>query len=305
MEDGTVKSFGHNSGGGLGHGEDSLGTDLQEPLREPTTIPGVSNIKQIAVGAEHVLLLNENGSVQVFGSNSDGQLGLGEIEDSELYAPVELTLPSEFASNKVVKVSAGDAHSLLLLDDGSVLSFGSNEYGQLGLGESEGEDLPVKIENISGTIVDVVASIASSFLLMEDGSVFSFGYNFMGQLGTGDFEDRREPYLIVEEGAPLTGVAKIASLVFHTIFLMNDGTAKSFGDNYFGALGHGNTDSYAIPTTINVDGVSLTGIKDISVGYDHSLFLMDDGSVRSFGGSHSWLGLGPLESDVLTLWFLV
>tara|TARA_B100000795_G_scaffold242452_1_gene205752 strand:+ start:637 stop:1917 length:1281 start_codon:yes stop_codon:yes gene_type:complete len=99
----------------------------------------------IAAGANHSLVLGEDGDVYGFGSNEYGQLGiesqnneLGENDDDEedaddcIVTPTRMILPSNIG--KIVGISAGYAHSTIIDENGIVLVLGQNENGQLGLG---------------------------------------------------------------------------------------------------------------------------------------------------------------------------
>ncbi len=104
----------------------------------PTRImPGVNDIVQISVGGMYSMLLNKDGRVYVFGDNNDGQLGLGtntNFDTSEL-----VLIPTLF---DIVEISAGKKHSLCLDKFGQIYTFGLNEFGQLGLGDTINRNVP-------------------------------------------------------------------------------------------------------------------------------------------------------------------
>ena len=87
---------------------------------------------QVAAGGQHTLLLMDDGTVKAFGSNSHGQLGTGSSMNV-----ARLSIPTDIPGvRRAKRVAAGRRHSLILLDGGTVLSFGSNTQGQLGHGDS-------------------------------------------------------------------------------------------------------------------------------------------------------------------------
>lgn len=84
-------------------------------------------------------------------------------------------------------VSCGEKHSLILTDDGEVLSCGVGEYGRLGTGSTTDSTQPVTIESLlEFDIVQVVAGASHSLALTSGGQIFAWGRNDMGQLGAGD-----------------------------------------------------------------------------------------------------------------------
>lgn len=87
--------------------------------------------------------------------------------------------------------------------DGRVYVFGGNQFGQLGTGASQGETLPRLLEDpcLESKLVKMVSCGARhSAILLEDGQVFSWGWNKYGQLGVGDSIDRNTPTQVAIEG---------------------------------------------------------------------------------------------------------
>ncbi|KAG2400117.1 Ultraviolet-B receptor UVR8 Protein UV-B RESISTANCE 8 RCC1 domain-containing protein [Vigna angularis] len=102
-------------------------------------------------------------------------------------------LKSGNPSRKVVDLAAGEAHNLVLTGDGSVYSWGRGMFGRIGSGSETDELFPVQLKfgnaNPNGTqdtvkVVGIAAGAYHSLALAEDGAVWSWGYNFYGQLGT-------------------------------------------------------------------------------------------------------------------------
>ncbi|MFW6009017.1 MAG: hypothetical protein ACOCP8_07115, partial [archaeon] len=103
----------------------------------------ISDVKQVAVGGSHILVLLKNGNVYVSGDNSIGQLGL----DSSITATNKLT---NIGLNDIYQVAAGNDFSMFLRRDGMVLGSGQNNRGQLGVvGDTTTKYTPVPA-SISG-----------------------------------------------------------------------------------------------------------------------------------------------------------
>jgi alpha-tubulin suppressor-like RCC1 family protein len=149
-----------------------------------TTNLGGRKIAQVSAGWNHNLLLADDGSVFAFGSNASGKTGLGTNSGDTLVAtPIDT---SNLRGLKIAQVAAGKSHSLLLAEDGSVFSFGSNAYGATGLGTITGETLvatPIDAANLGEwKIMEVAAGTDRSLVLAEDGFAFAFGSGGFGSV---------------------------------------------------------------------------------------------------------------------------
>ena len=180
-------------------------------------------------------------------------------------------------------VAAGSGHGVALRADGTVATWGVNDYGQLGDGTTTRRVSPV---NVTGGLDDVIAVAAGQLhtvALKFDGSVWSWGYNggADGILGAGIPDTQRTaPVQVVTASGALTGVVAIAVGQRHTIALKSDGTVWVWGFGYYGALGQGNTSSQN--RAIQVPG--LTGVTVIAAGGWSSFALQTNGS----GAGNVW-----------------
>ena len=128
------------------------------------------------------------------------------------------------------------SHSLVLKADGTLWTFGHNEYGQLGTTTNNGTDRPEP--NPDPVLTDVAAIAAAghhSLALKTDGTLWTFGYNQYGQLGTATNSGTGTPNPTPTQ--ILTDVAAIAAGVYLSLALKTDGTLWTFGNNFDGQLG--------------------------------------------------------------------
>lgn len=292
LANGTVKAWGDHSYGQLGLGNAS---NASTPQQIPST--SLSNVAAIAVGGAHNLALLSNGTVMAWGDNSVGQLGLGNASNQSTPQQV----PASSLSS-VVSVAAGFGHSLALLSNGTVKSWGVNQHGELGLGTTTNHSTPQQIPAPSlSSVVAIAAGGAHCFALHANGRVTAWGMNSFGQLGLGNTIDQLYPQGV--SGASLSNVMAVKAASFHSVAVLSDGTVKTWGDNYYGQLGIGFTPYPSFHSTPQqVPGLSLSNVNALAVGGNHSFALLSSGAVKGWGWNvDSLLGLGtPVGVAVAT-----
>ena len=263
---------------------------------------------QIDTGAEHTCVLMTDGTVRCWGRNQYGQLGNGEILDGANPHPVEVV-----GLTGVTSIATGEAHTCALLDDATVRCWGANRYGQLGNGESglgEQEPSPVAVADLSG-VTAITAGGLHSCAVMADTTVRCWGSNELGQLADGTTTDRATPVdvRVAPGGAALSGVTAITAAQVHTCALLADTTARCWGFDNQGRLGHGVTptnQAVTSPVQVLASGSTqgtdlLTGILEISAGGGHTCALTsaDSGTVRCWGDNGSGqIGDGTTNDSV-------
>lgn len=170
-----------------------------------------SPLESTVIASSRHTLLCYNNSLWVFGENSFGQCGVGNTIAQQKPVKLENFYNNKFgaseansASSKIVlkasdiiSVKCGSNHSAVLTTKGLYM-FGSNEMGQLGLGDTVDRLTPVRlqIKNGSGEILNIVEiSVGTNHTVVrtEDGAAYAFGCNRMGQLGLGDTTMRVAP----------------------------------------------------------------------------------------------------------------
>ena len=221
--DGMVWGTGDNGSSQLGMGDG----EVFDGVTSFTALPGISSGKRILAGGYYTLVLKDDGTLWGTGSNSSGQLGLGETPTHQYtFIPLSIT--------DIKDISAGLFHTVMVKNDGTVWAAGENDRGQLGLGDNVNRSIFTEVSGITG--VDKVATGSNcTFIILNDGRIYATGWNAYGQLGLGD-TNNRNTYEIV---AGISDVTMIASGGTHTILLRSDGTVWSVGDNRYGQLGIG------------------------------------------------------------------
>jgi hypothetical protein len=168
----------------------------------PRSKSGVSSVKAIAAGEGFSLALVEGGTVMAWGKNEVGELGNGTEADSTQPVPVCAVgerAPCVKHLSGVKAIAAANRQSLALLEDGTVVAWGNNLYGQLGNNTDTNSDAPVVV--CAGSVgvgsdcseeskqlkevTSVAAGQQDSYALLASGRVVSWGSNELGALGDG------------------------------------------------------------------------------------------------------------------------
>ena len=147
---GSVASWGSNESGDLGDGEN----DAQQPASVvPVQVSGLTGVSQIAAGSFAELALLENGTVVGWGADGPGVLGNGTT-GVNYDAPV----PAMNGVTEGASIAGGYGFSLVRLANGTALTAGSDEYGQLGDGAETSSDVPVSVSDLTGVTAIAVGS---------------------------------------------------------------------------------------------------------------------------------------------------
>ncbi len=236
--DGTVWAWGNNTYGGLGNGAQNF-SELS-----PVQVIGLTDVKAIAAGAESSFALKTDGTVWSWGRNLAGELGNGSSVASSP-TPVQVS-----GLTNIESVATGVTFSLARRNDGTLWSWGSNIYGQLGDGTNELRRTPVKVAGLNN-VVAVAAGGATSMARLSNGTVWTWGENFRGQLGNGT--NVPWSYTPVQVSG-LTNPTVIDMGGSHAGALASTGKFSLWGDNDFGQLGDGTTVGRLVPTEMTFFG---------------------------------------------------
>ena len=180
-------------------------------------------------------------------------------------------------SKKVLFVSAGAYHSMILMADGSLWACGVNDCGQLGDGTMTDKINPVKImDNVS----TVSAGGRSTLIVKRDGQLLACGLNDCGQLGDGTNTDRSTPVKILDD------VSSVSTSGSHSMIIKTDGSLWACGENdWYGKLGTGDDlDDRNIPVKIMDD------VKSVSAGDGYTWIVKTDGTLWGCGGDNFYTG---------------
>ena len=279
--DGSLWCCGRNNYGQLGFGDNYYRTTFTQ-----VTTNINNDVKQIACDKYSTFILKNDGSLWCCGRNSSGQLGLGDTTDRTTFTQVTTNI-----NNDVKEVVCGDNHTFILKNDGSLWACGENSSGQLGLGdETDRKTFTQVTTNINNDVKQIACGGIVTFILKNDGSVWSCGYSNYGQLGLGSAGSGSGKTSFTQVTTNINDVKQIVCGQYHTFILKNDGSIWGCGKNSSGQLGLGDeTDRKTftqVTTNINND------VKQLSCGYDCTFIIKNDGSIWSCGRGGDHLGGG-------------
>ncbi|KAJ1627075.1 regulator of chromosome condensation 1/beta-lactamase-inhibitor protein II [Pavlovales sp. CCMP2436] len=199
------------------------------------------------------------GKLLVWGTGEYGKLGVEDANDREV--PTELPA---LADVDVAQVVCGKHHTAALDARGNVWAWGSDQYGQLGLGAiSSKPRLPTLVEALAGKgVAQIAAGAYHSAAVLEDGSLLTWGYGgaFLagpGGLGHNSWNSTAVPKAVQGFGAGGKRAVAVSCGGYHTLALTDEGEVYSWGRGEWGRLGHGGAGSFNRPERLE----QLVGTK--------------------------------------------
>ena len=303
--DGRVKCWGHNLFGQLGlGGTDSRGDDPREMGSALKYVNLGSNrtAKAISAGNSHTCAILDDDTVKCWGTNSHGQLGLGNKVSTT--SPGNSTV--NLGSDRTAKaISVGNDHACVILDNDKLKCWGRNSHGQLGLGDTKdrggstsemGEALPyVDIGNQTAKAVSIGDSY--SCVILNNDQVKCWGLNNYGQLGLGHQRVVDQPQNKNISLGTDRSARDIAAGSFHTCVILDNGDLKCWGRNDSGQLGLETKINATSPSSNAVDFGTGRLVKALSTSFAHTCVILDNDEMKCFGNNRSGrLGLGDTDN---------
>ena len=260
----------------------------------------------VALGVDHIVVLDENGEVWTAGCNQYGALGIDENAGKYWYGTQIETLRKVTVGDGSVKiraVAAGQYHTILIDENGGVWTAGYNSDGQLGRSENVNSGTPntvfKKAEGLDNVkIVGASGGTAHTVLLDESGNVWTAGNNLHGQLGRQTAKNVDSKFEKVADGISGVKITAIAAGSRYTVLLDESGNVWTAGSNGYGELGR-ETNGMSSSVFGKADLQGATAAKFIAAG-GTTIVIDTDGNVRTSGiNGHGQLGrdTGSESSD--------
>jgi alpha-tubulin suppressor-like RCC1 family protein len=260
-------------------------------LQFPPSTPYKSRYKKLFAPQIGPNFFLAHGKLWMWGNNECGQLGLGHEESTSIPQPVGVGVAG---FENIVQVAAGENHTVALGANGRVWTWGDNRHGQLGSGDTMSRAIPQCLGvgiALFENIVHVTAGENHTIAVGAYGSVWVWGDNGLGQLGSGEAGEF-QPIAQLMRG--VTGFGKIAQVAAgwtHTIVCGVDGNVWGWGGSGRGELGLGGLRFKCIPQCVGEGIPGFTNIVQVAAGKIHTIALGADGRVWAWGyGGHGQLG---------------
>ena len=280
---GTLWTWGCNGDGQLG---DVTTLDRSSPIQ---TISGGTNWKQVSGGGFHTAAIKTDGTLWLWGANGAGQLGDGTT------SPKSSPVQTISGGTNWSQVATGNRHTAAIKTDGTLWLWGSNCTGQLGDNTGSSKCSPVQTIAGGNNWKQVDASIEDNgnvscpltytwnftAAVKTDGTLWTWGNNFSGQLGDGTTIKRSSPVQTIAGG---TNWKQVSLGMCHAAAIKTDGSLWSWGENCCGQLGNNTIASRSSPVQTIAGG---TNWKQVSAGGYFSSAIKTDGTLWIWGNNRS------------------
>ena len=249
----SLWSWGHNQFGMLGiNNTDQKNTPV-------TTILGGTNWKSVACGDIHVLAIKTDGSLWVWGRGADGQLGTNNTADRSI--PVTTFI----GGNDWKSIAGGVQHSAAVKTDGSLWTWGTNDFAHLGINDTTQRNTPVTTFAGGNTWKSVACGRSHTIALKTDGTLWTWGRGEDGRLGNFATTNRSTPVTTFAGGNNWKSVGGGGDN--HTAAIKTDGSLWVWGQNFYGVLGTNDSTTRSTPVTTFAGGNNW---KQVSCGNIHT-----------------------------------
>jgi len=278
---GELWSAGYNSGG-------QLGQNNRIQYSSPVQIPGTTWSTSAVIARFNPIVPKTDGTLWSWGKNNHGQLGLNQSDNLELSSPTQI--PGTTWSS----VAGLGSRVLALKTNGTLWSWGYNEYGQLGLNDRTRRSSPTQVPGTTWAKLPVGGQEdtgGGSAAIKTDGTLWIWGDQaFYGQLGLNDRTRRSSPTQL-----PGTNWSNVATGKKSTMATKTDGTLWVMGTNEFGTLGQnegpGST-SGARSSPTQIPGTTWDGTQMRLPNNGEAMMAMKtDGTLWGWGSNGGTLGL--------------
>ena len=220
--DGTLWTWGLGTQGQLG---DNTTTSKSSPVQ---TISAGTNWRMVSAGGNHTAAIKTDGTLWTWARNAFGSLGDNTTIDRS--SPVQTVA----AGTNWKLVSCGRSHDAAIKTDGTLWTWGRNDFGQLGDNTTINKSSPV--QTVSGGTNWKLVSCGGyhTAAIKTDGTLWMWGRNSYGRLGDNTAINKSSPVQTVSGG---TNWKLIAGGTYHTAAIKTDGTLWTWGMNDNGQLG--------------------------------------------------------------------
>ncbi|HEY3273849.1 MAG TPA: hypothetical protein VGJ92_08810 [Methanocella sp.] len=244
----------------------------------------IDNVKAISAGSSQMLALRADGTVWTWGSRASGLFGDGTIG-----APGLDATPQQVPGlDQVIAISAGTRHCIVLKSDGTVWSWGQNDFGDLGDGTYENRFTPGQVTGLPS-----IKAIGGHglFAIARDGSLWTWGPGLLDTPNNNVTGTDGETIRALSRPSPLMvpGIDNITAIdndvsTSHVVFVKSDGTVWSWGIDQNGVFGDDTNLENKWPyVTVPVQAKGIDHVVQVATTMATTLALKSDGTVWAWG----------------------
>jgi alpha-tubulin suppressor-like RCC1 family protein len=284
---GSVSCWGDNSKGQIGDGTTSF-------RAQATPVAGLSaKVTQLALTYQSSCALLETGAVQCWGGNSQGELGVGiSAKITQSSTPKNAVLLNNITLKRLV---SGRQHLCGITNNDTVVCWGWNDLGQLGLTDKNPAYIPTVV-TAAGTGVKQLAAGYGHTCVARTNDTLCWGDNSKGQLGDGTTTSSSNPVTV----SALSGVTELTLGKEHSCAVLATNATYCWGSRQAGQTAQ--TVDAAILDKTPVVIASLTTKHSISAGDFHTCSIAEGGAVKCWGNNElGQLGDGSTVKDSAAL----
>ncbi len=259
-----------------------LGTGLMGHYSTPLPVSSAISWKEIACGDSHTIGIDAStGLVYAWGSNTYGQLGNNSTVN--MVTPVSVSSAISWK-----QIACGNNHTLGI--DGATglaYAWGGNTYGELGTGDLMSYSVPTSVSSTISWKQIICGYLCTLGIDAATGLAYAWGYNYYGQLGTGN----RTSYSVPTSVSSTISWSQISAGRHTTIGIdASTGLAYAWGYNVYGQLGDNSTTDRLVPTSVS-STISWKQIAPTCSG--HHTIAIDSATGLAYGwGRNTYGGLG-------------
>ncbi|GAM20383.1 hypothetical protein SAMD00019534_035580 [Acytostelium subglobosum LB1] len=260
----------------------TLGNGTLDDQMTPQKVEILSEVVVISIGFYHSAALKSNGELLTWGVGEDGQLGHGDT----LNQPVPKVVQA-MSSHWVTQVCCGEKHTICLTKNGKVFTWGTSEYGQLGLGDTQKNSTPMMVTSLDKyQIIQIACGATHNAVLTNQREVIIFGNG----AAMGSATIISVPTMI--PSLKSLNIERLSCGHYSTAALTECGDVYTWGTGQ--ELGHGHTGNESQPKL--VEALRSQSVRQISCGGRHMAFLTDSGKIYT-AGKDSFGQLGHAAGD--------
>ena len=300
---GAVKCWGEISLLGIGFDDlDGFGDGYIEmgDVLPYLSLPTGRSVDMIEAGGSHTCAVLDNNDLVCWGANDAGQLGLGNtthIGDDVDEIGDDFSTVSLPSGRTVDELALGADHTCALLDDASIVCWGDNTYGQLGIGNTNtigdgagemGSSLSTVSLPSGRSASQITAGEDVTCAILDNNDLICWGLNNYGQLGQGNTNDVNNPSSLSAISLGSGNALSVDAGVNSVCAVVTGNDVKCWGRNTEGQLGLGDTNHRGdgineMGTNLNTISLGSGNINQVEVGDAFACALKSGGGIKCWG----------------------